>query len=217
MKLKTLAAAALCTTMMIAAGSAYAATVTFVGGTGGNTGTVITGSPAGVNQNNLANGSSNIGFDWTNTSPAFLAFSEFSVGAAFSLIFNDYEPEGDILGAEGARSGFQLYSKIGDILTALLPQTPGASPCGTDVVTAFGSDQCVLVTGALNDPTIFVTPEQTYGLFGAGTYVLMFSEGNNPTNGSAEFLVSPVPVPAAGFLLIGALGGLAMLRRRKTV
>jgi hypothetical protein len=28
--------------------------------------------------------------------------------------------------------------------------------------------------------------------------------------------VAPVPVPAAGFLLIGALGGLVALRRRKT-
>ena len=30
------------------------------------------------------------------------------------------------------------------------------------------------------------------------------------------FRVAAVPVPAAGFLLIGALGGLAMVRRRKT-
>jgi hypothetical protein len=30
-----------------------------------------------------------------------------------------------------------------------------------------------------------------------------------------DFAVSPVPVPAAGFLLIGALGGLGLMRRRR--
>lgn len=40
-----------------------------------------------------------------------------------------------------------------------------------------------------------------------------FASGGN----SFEFSnVAPVPLPAAGFLLIGALGGLAVVRRRKT-
>jgi hypothetical protein len=37
---------------------------------------------------------------------------------------------------------------------------------------------------------------------------------NTSASGSADFL-APIPVPAAGFLLLGALGGLAAVRRRK--
>ena len=37
------------------------------------------------------------------------------------------------------------------------------------------------------------------------------------TQAAFEMALPPVPVPAAGLLLLGALGGLAALRRRKTV
>ncbi|MGL6210584.1 MAG: VPLPA-CTERM sorting domain-containing protein [Paracoccaceae bacterium] len=53
------------------------------------------------------------------------------------------------------------------------------------------------------------------------TYVPGFDGGNLgilyvATNGNPSILnVAAVPVPAAGFLLIGALGGLAAMRRRK--
>jgi hypothetical protein len=48
--------------------------------------------------------------------------------------------------------------------------------------------------------------------FRAGFHVISFENG-----GSESFVTSPtpVPVPAAGFLLIGALGGLAAVRRRR--
>ncbi|WP_372675380.1 VPLPA-CTERM sorting domain-containing protein [Aquicoccus sp.] len=216
-------ASALAIGVMVAFGAekAEAVTVSFTGGIGGNTGTVLSGGDGSVKQNSLANGTANIDFDWDSTSPdSFLAYSEFTTNASFRLTFQDYAPESDLLDAEGARSGFQLY--YGDFdsgaLTAILPHTPNTeTACGADVQASFGSTDCVLVTGAGNDGTPFVVPPITYDIngYGAGTYVLMFSEGNDPNNGSAEFIISAVPLPAGGLLLLTALGGVAVLRRKR--
>jgi len=48
----------------------------------------------------------------------------------------------------------------------------------------------------------------------AGTYTLRFAESNRPDSGSATFEISPVPLPAAMALMLAALGGLTLLRRR---
>ena len=51
----------------------------------------------------------------------------------------------------------------------------------------------------------------------SGTLFLYnFDSYSDDNGGEIEVTVSAVPVPAAGFLLFGALGGLALLRRRKT-
>lgn len=49
----------------------------------------------------------------------------------------------------------------------------------------------------------------------ASAYVWDNATGSHYTN--YAFVVSAVPVPAAGILLMGALGGLAAVRRRKTL
>jgi len=52
----------------------------------------------------------------------------------------------------------------------------------------------------------------------SGTLFLYNFDSNSGDNGGEiEATISAVPVPAAGLLLIGALGGLAALRRRKAV
>ena len=55
--------------------------------------------------------------------------------------------------------------------------------------------------------------------FNQGINSLVFSVANQGGPGafraSGTVTASPVPVPAAGFLLVGALGGLGLMRRRK--
>ena len=209
-----LGAIALAATLSFSGTAADAVTVTFADP--GVKGT-ITGSGE-VKQNILANGTASIDFGWNATSPnAYLAYTQFTANSSFILRFDDYAPESDIQGALGVRSGFQLFAgSFGGSLTPLL--TPNHLPgqgCGADVQANFGTTNCVLVTGAGNVPTAFLVPKEDFMVSGPGTFVLMFSEGNEPNNGSAEFLISAVPLPAGGLLLLTALGGMAVARRRR--
>lgn len=44
---------------------------------------------------------------------------------------------------------------------------------------------------------------------------LLTSYSSASNGGNIDYRISPVPLPAAGFLLLGALGGLGVLRRRR--
>ena len=61
---------------------------------------------------------------------------------------------------------------------------------------------------------------QSFTISTAGTYTLFF-DATGRANGYGGLLdgvaISAVPVPAGGLLLLGALGGLAALRRRKSI
>lgn len=143
--------------------------------------------------------------DGDGVSGGYNAFVEFTALNDFYLTFNDYAPESDQVGFIGEQSGFSLLS--GGV--ALI----GSDSCGG--LNQYGSSTCEFITGAGNTPPLWTFPPETYGLFAAGTYVLAFSEGDGPTSGSAEFLINAVPLPAAAWMLIAGIGGLAAVKRRK--
>jgi hypothetical protein len=69
--------------------------------------------------------------------------------------------------------------------------------------------------GGNDGPTPAIT-SLVNGFTGGKFSLLYVATNGNPSILNATFTPSPVPLPAAGFLLIGAIGGLAALRRRKT-
>lgn len=99
------------------------------------------------------------------------------------------------------------------------------SPRDTSITTnmvSFGIS--TLFGDTINGPTagvpqgVWTVVSRNFEVQTAGTYSLFF-DGATESDSIGGFIdavrVDPVPLPAAGFLLIGALGGLAAMRRRK--
>lgn len=122
-------------------------------------------------------------------SPAILNMSSRSF---FSMLWGSIDAENAVLFSNG-------------VLTALYT--------GEVIRTALDPDGTAGVTNAIVSFNLDFD-------FTTVSFFANYNPGENPPTGADraafEFQVAPVPVPAAGFLLIGALGGLAALRRRKT-
>jgi hypothetical protein len=88
--------------------------------------------------------------------------------------------------------------------------------------------------GPLNTLKLFLNGNETFSMTGSGPAAFSTNVNNsvlvtisdlqfdtmvvgagNPAFEFANVTVAPIPLPAAGLLLVGALGGLAALRRRK--
>ena len=82
----------------------------------------------------------------------------------------------------------------------------------TDLVIVWSAD--MIIDGGDTAVTIAPATSTDFTLTVSPMYLLTsYSAASN--GGEIDYRISAVPVPAAGFLLLGALGGLGMMRRRR--
>ncbi len=186
----------------LAAGGAQAlTTIDSTNGNGGDLGAVTT--PSGS--------TTDIDFAWGTVSAS--GYVQFTVDTAFDLFLTGYN---------GSPSGPQDYTGIILLEDGGPRYTTLGSFCDHAYVLTEIRGTCDLATNGPVTPNIYnpsaVTPIQS--ALAAGTYYVGYAESGQ-TNGTMSFQIaeipdiSEVPLPAGGLLLVGALGGLAALRRRK--
>ena len=127
----------------------------------------------------------------------------------FDLIFESYIPQGAnevtglvILNADGTR------------------YTNETNLCDNANVLAEIRGACATMAGELSPATATYYPDKGNNVpimtLDAGTYYIGFYEDSAPASGFATLRTVEVPLPAGGLLLLTALGGAAMVRRRRS-
>ncbi|MEM6354109.1 MAG: VPLPA-CTERM sorting domain-containing protein [Pseudomonadota bacterium] len=155
---------------------------------GGATGSALCG--ADVDDNTLT--FSGIDFD----QPALLSFSL----AAFIVGSGDFDPPDTV---SVTANGVDVITFNGIDGTAIFEQTSGAIGGGSGAVLNDLFQEFRIDTAALNA--------------GIGDLVFFFDTSATTENVAVDSVtLSAIPLPAGGFLLLGGLGGLALMRRRQS-
>jgi len=132
---------------------------------------------------------------------------------------------GGVVASGGAGSWEVRFNSLFDPLSAMATATVGNIVAGTFTNLQMSwvavSDDFVLASTPITPPTVSLATVFTVnGILGGDdiNQWLRFTWDNSLAGANFDFevQVSAVPLPAGGLLLIGALGGLALLRRRKS-
>jgi hypothetical protein len=228
-KVKTLAAAVAVPLLTVAA-SASPVDLTYQGPSANDPkGVTITSTPTGVVPAIPNPGA--FGFNMTSSADPLTSFLAWCLDIASLLgTGSAYEYEitsSPFSNSEGLDSG--QMDRVQDVFDAnytTLDATDGVQAAGfqvalwnalydTDADAGSGEFSVSAGSGIINQSNIFLANADSYS--GNKAFNLTFYESTGVGSAKKQNLVSatPVPLPAAGLLFIGALGGLAALRRRK--
>jgi hypothetical protein len=174
---------------VVSLGSGAAEAVTFSFNSNGGDGTGVDNGPTGFFDFAVTLVSNNNGTPGIYTLGTAVADQNYNVSGVWQYSSNDVDG-----------SSFDPFGYFIDSVYVTLVQLSAngdPSPAFQDGVFAFA-----------------VSAGQSFGFYSLATDGILGSS-TGVAYGNLE--VAPVPVPAAGFLLVGALGGLVALRRRKSV
>jgi hypothetical protein len=141
-------------------------------------------------------------FEEDGNNGPFFGYLDIEVGRQFSLSLEDYQPS--FSGA--AQSFFSILNLDTNNFVTM------ASTCASTIA-AIDGYSCNPVNG--DEGSAGNPPPITFSALDAGKYRVSVFESGDPVTVQFDFRVSAVPLPAAGWLMIAGLGGLAALRRRK--
>lgn len=194
-----------------AAGTAGAATLSLVGGTPVTLDSTFDPTPviAGIGPGDTVTNFSGLNLAGQGlylSGPANVTFTYLGKEAYFSNRAVELVNDGTVRLLDDVGVGDSIsFSQLASGLLQFRFRTAGLG--GQSITNGVGSTNT-----ALDMAFKWIDSRTVFALFGDGG----FANDNDYDDMVIRIQVAAVPVPAAGFLLIGALGGLAALRRRKT-
>ncbi len=158
--------------------------------------------------------SATIDFSWSGldgTGTAAAGYFDFTVANFTQLNFNSYAPTGTV----NQFSGLSLIDTTSGSSIVISAASEGAGCYSAPLAAIVGSCNRITDTTTTGLVKPAITPGKSIYVFAPGSYRIGIYETYLPTSGSAQFELEVLPVPAAGLLLAGAMGGLALRSRRK--
>lgn len=147
-------------------------------------------------------------FSWSTT--PYSGYITFTSDREFDLYFDNYVP---------IEANTRQYSGLVLVKDGNFIQNGAANSTGcNDAEFSIISGPCNLVTGR-NGVGDHIKPGTGLPIFtrlALGTYTIGIDETNRPVNGSADFRVSAVPLPASSLLLVAIIFGLGWAGYRKS-